>query len=189
MRLVVVGRAAVEEDDGPIGRRLSGSGATSAVGAKPRSKRPPGEHGQRRPTMDPDDELDEPAEHSVVERPVGERRCQHAEAPDEIRLAEEPVAEPRPVARLHRRPRSIVHLGDLHVGRADGRAPAAAGAVVDCRIGRRQVRRRCALRRQGRGEAEALGLRPDVLRTGEQVRDAGNRTGRRADVAFQAFVG
>ncbi len=179
----------MEEDDGPLGRRLDGGVAMAAVGAESRAERPTGEHGQWRPTVDPDDELDEPAEQSVVERPVGDGRRQHPEAADQIGLAEQPVAEPGPMARLHRCPRPIVHLGDLHVGWADRRAPAAAGAVVDGCVGRRQVRRRCAPRRQRRGEAEALGLRPDVLRAGEEVRDAGDWTRGCADIALQAFVG
>ena len=93
------------------------------------------------------------------------------------------------MASLHRCPRPVVHLGDLHVGRANGGAPTAARAVIDGRVGRGQVRRRRALRWQRRGEAETLGLRPDVLRAWEQVRDAGDGTRGRADIALQALVG
>ena len=139
--------------------------------------------------VDSDEELDEGPERPDAERPVGDRRGQDAQPPDEIGLAQEPIAEPRPVAGLQLGAGAVVHLGDLHVRRAGHRAHAAAGAPVDGRVGGRDVRDGSALGRQQRREPESLGLRPDVLRAREQVRDAGDRADGVADVALEAVLG
>ena len=155
-------------------RTTARSGGGSGVGARraraatlrgqPGAKRPRRERRQRRLAVDPDEPLDERPERPKPQRPVGDRRGRDAHAADEVGLAEEPVAEPRPVARLQLGPGAVVHLGDLHVGRAGGRAHAAAGAPVDRSVGRRDARAAGALGRQQRREPEPLGLRADVLR-------------------------
>ena len=80
-------------------------------------------------------------------------------------------------ARCSSRARLRVDLRDVHALRAHLRADAAARAVVDRGVGRRLV-----------GDAEALGLRADVLRPREQRRHVRERAERLADRALHAVV-
>jgi len=70
------------------------------------------------------------------QREVGDGRGQRSEAAGKVRLSQEPVAEPGSVAGSQRRACPVVDLGDLHVGRAGGRAEATAGAVIHRPVGR-----------------------------------------------------
>ena len=161
VRLVVVRGTAVEVDDGAVrGRRLRRIGRAVAPSQAP-AKRPAVERRQRRAPVDTDDPVDEPAEPAIAERPVGDRRRQRPHSAGQVGLAEEPVAEPRTVSRPHRGAGPVVHLRDLHVGRAGDRAHAAAGAVVDA-----AVRWRCRPGRSRRGERpEPIPLRLRARRT------------------------
>ena len=135
MRLVVVRRAAVEVHDGPLGRRRTGRIGRAVVATQPPAEASRREPRQRRSPVDADDAVDDPAEEPVVQRPVGERRGQRPDAARQVGLSEEPVAQPRPVARPHLCPGSVVHLGDLHVGRTGRGTQPAARAVVDGSVG------------------------------------------------------
>ena len=115
---------------------------------------------------------------AVAQRPVRDRRRRACpRRPASVGRASSRSRSGTPFVRLERRPRLRVDLGDVDALRADLRADAAARAVVQRRVGRRLV-----------ADAEALGLRPDVLRPREQRRDVGDRAERLADRALDAVV-
>ena len=69
----------------------------------------------------------------------------------------------------------------VHIPQPEHQSTVASGDWNEHGAGR--------LRREERRQAEALRLRPDVLRAREPIRDAGDRTHRVADVALEAVVG
>ena len=116
---------------------------------------------------------------------VGERGNRAADLAEHLVVAERGIAPPPQIERiLPELSRAQLGFGrrvDLHhldAVRTHQRAHAAARAVVQRVIGRRQA-----------GIAEALRLRPDEFRAGEQIRHRHHRTCAGADVALDAQIG
>ena len=133
--LVVVHRAAVEVDDGLVG---SGAGLERAAVGPPRLallpgrlERSLGELRERSLAVDTERHLECRPHDAVVEGEVGDGREQDAHRPDQVGLGEAPVAQLGDPALAQPPAGLVVHLGDLHAGRAGGGAPAAAVAVVN----------------------------------------------------------
>src|SRR4051794_20380173 len=168
-RLVVADAAAVEVDDPLLRRRRP-------VLARPRLEGAPGELRHRRVAVDAHRLLDEHPDRLVAQRPVGDRRGRRAEPAEDGRAGDEPLAQRDPVALAQARLRARVDLRDVDAVRADLRADPAARAVVERGVGHRLA------------GAEALGLRPDVLRPREQRRDVRERAVGLADRALHAVV-
>ena len=116
---------------------------------------------------------------------VGQRRDPAAHLAEHLVVAERRIAPPLQVERILAK-LLCAQLGlgrgvDLHhldAVRADQRADAAAGAVVQRVVGRGRA-----------GVAEPLRLRADVLRPRKQVGDGHDRARAGADVALDAQVG
>ena len=170
-RLVVVRPAAVEERDAPRRRR------ERLVLARPALERAAGEARHRRVAVQVEQALGEHAQRLVAERPVRQRRDRRPEPPGERRPRDDAVAQRHALRRLELRPRLRVDLRDVHALRAHLGADPAAGAVVERRVGRRAL-----------VGAEALRLRPRVLRPREQRGDVGDGAERLADRALHAVV-
>ena len=138
------------------------------------------EGGERSAPMDAEHLLPHPAGDRVLEADVGQRRERHAEARDEVGVADDPVPEARSPLLHDRCARSVVRLGNQDAGGARPRADPAAGAEVDGVI--RGIAADARL-------AEALRLRTDVLWAREVIGHARDRADRRAHVALDAGVG
>jgi len=177
VRLVGIGRAAVEIDHPVrVGFRL---GAREAPGlllppAAEGVARPPWQRPARRHL---EDLLDDQAQEAVAHAEVRQRREGCPQAAPQLVAAQEPVARRHAVRLGHARLGLGVDLHHLDAVRADQRADAAAGAVIDRVIGRRLARL-----------AQALRLGADGLRPGEQRRQRRDGARRRADVALQAVI-
>src|SRR3990172_12218202 len=145
---------------------------------EPRPERSPREIGEPRPGVNADDAFDEQPQWFDFEGDVRERPEKRADFAQQFGAAQRPVPEWQSIALHDPGAGNGVHLGKLHAVRADERARAAAGAVVERLIGRGQT-----------GMAKALRLRANCLRAGEKIGHRGHRAGRGADVALDAKIG
>ena len=186
--LVVVRRAAVEQHDCPIRRRLGGGiappgpdAATAACAKRTPAAGP--DDGSRPPTRSASGSSPSAAtsSRSARSRPRRARRGRSGPAASRgTAAAGPPGAAPghgcssrrssrRPGRRSCRRHSRSTSRRSRPANSSDA-TPGAAGARSVC-------------------EPEPLGLRPDVFRAREGVGDAGDRADRVADVALQAVVG
>ena len=178
-------RAAVEVGDlGALGRRCAALLAL-VLAEKPAAELVEVERREGRAVVDAERLFHQHPHRLEPHHHVGQRAPPCRPPAPAPRCSRTPVAPPLRVERILPK-LSLAQLGfgrrvDLHhldAVRAHQRAHAAARAVVQRVVGRRQA-----------GIAEALRLRPDVFRAGEQVRDRHHRACAGADVALDAQIG